>query len=225
MSHRHDCTLLRRRLAHGPHALLVAVLLGLALPAAALYKVVGPDGRVTYTDRPPSRRRCARQHDGRATARSARPPHPQARCRPSCARWRRAIRSRCTAPRDCAPCDAGRAAAGAAWRALHRKARRQRRRRGRAGARHRRAHRAVADHRRAGAARPVAAEWSAYLDAAGYPRESRLPRGWQQPEATPLVERETPRTVTRVPARAAAAPAPAEAPTPPPPAPQSGIRF
>ena len=24
----------------------------LALPAAALYKVVGPDGRITYTDRP-----------------------------------------------------------------------------------------------------------------------------------------------------------------------------
>ena len=25
-----------------------------ALPAAALYKVVGPDGKVTYTDRPPA---------------------------------------------------------------------------------------------------------------------------------------------------------------------------
>ena len=27
------------------------------------------------------------------------------------------------------------------------------------------------------------ADWTAYLDAAGYPRESRLPRGWQPPPA------------------------------------------
>ncbi len=31
-----------------------ALLLCLSLPAAALYKVVGPDGRITYTDRPPA---------------------------------------------------------------------------------------------------------------------------------------------------------------------------
>ncbi len=32
-----------------------------------------------------------------------------------------------------------------------------------------------------------AADWVAYLDAAGYPKESRLPRGWQPPAVTPLV--------------------------------------
>jgi glutaredoxin len=59
-------------------------------------------------------------------------------------------------------------------------------------------------------------DWAAYLDAAGYPRESKLPRNWQQPEPTPLVERAVPT-------------ARAPAPPPPPPAvpePQPGtIRF
>ncbi|MFO1329386.1 MAG: glutaredoxin family protein [Rubrivivax sp.] len=32
-------------------------------------------------------------------------------------------------------------------------------------------------------------EWTSYLDLAGYPRESRLPRGWQPAAATPLVPR------------------------------------
>jgi glutaredoxin len=63
------------------------------------------------------------------------------------------------------------------------------------------------------------ADWSTYLDAAGYPRENKLPRGWQQAEATPLVERSAP----VVPAPAAPAPAPAPAQVPPP-APGS-IRF
>jgi len=40
-----------------PHSLLpwaAAALLMAAGPAWALYKVVGPDGKVTYTDRPPT---------------------------------------------------------------------------------------------------------------------------------------------------------------------------
>lgn len=49
-------------------------------------------------------------------------------------------------------------------------------------------------------------DWGSYLDAAGYPAASRLPRGWQPPAPTPLV------------ARAAPASAPAAAPAPPPPA-------
>ncbi|MCY7314315.1 MAG: glutaredoxin family protein [Rubrivivax sp.] len=36
------------------------------------------------------------------------------------------------------------------------------------------------------------ADWSSYLDAAGYPRENRLPKGWQAPEPGPVVERATP---------------------------------
>ncbi|CAN5706931.1 hypothetical protein BH11PSE8_BH11PSE8_03610 [soil metagenome] len=37
----------------GRAPLLIGLLLAAALPALAQYKVVGPDGKVTYTDRPP----------------------------------------------------------------------------------------------------------------------------------------------------------------------------
>ena len=40
--------------------LLAAALAAWVLPAWALYKGVGPDGRVTYTDRPPADARAAR---------------------------------------------------------------------------------------------------------------------------------------------------------------------
>ncbi len=35
-------------------------------------------------------------------------------------------------------------------------------------------------------------DWASYLDAAGYPEQSRLPRGWKAAEATPLAERPAP---------------------------------
>ena len=62
-------------------------------------------------------------------------------------------------------------------------------------------------------------DWLAYLDAAGYPRESKLPRGWQAPAATPLTER--PPAV----ARAASAAAPAVQATADTPAPQSESKI
>ncbi len=75
-------------------------------------------------------------------------------------------------------------------------------------------------------------EWTQYLDAAGYPKQSALPRNYRQPAPTPLV------AVKAVePAAAPAASAPAVAPTPSrarPPAPvndgpspsnPAGIRF
>ena len=65
-------------------------------------------------------------------------------------------------------------------------------------------------------------DWQSYLDAAGYPRESQLPRNYQPPPATPLVERqpEAPPPVARPapPAEPIAAP-PTTAPSP------TGIRF
>jgi glutaredoxin len=61
--------------------------------------------------------------------------------------------------------------------------------------------------------------WASYLDSAGYPRESRLPQGYQYPTATPVTER---REAAPRPAAATAEPT-AEATNTP--APQSGIRF
>jgi hypothetical protein len=68
-------------------------------------------------------------------------------------------------------------------------------------------------------------EWIAYLDAAGYPRTSQLPKGWQPAAATPLVARSA--APASAPARAAAPQRATPAPAPavlPPPAP-GGIRF
>ena len=68
------------------------------------------------------------------------------------------------------------------------------------------------------------AEWTQYLDAAGYPSSSKLPGNYRAPAASPLVAIQKPEVVAP-PARTAAAPAAA------PPAPENsdsnpaGIRF
>jgi len=72
--------------------------------------------------------------------------------------------------------------------------------------------------------RGYAAEtWAAYLDAAGYPRESRLPSTYQYRAAAPVVDRREP-TTARAEARAEARAQPT-APTPVPAPAPSGIRF
>ena len=78
------------------------------------------------------------------------------------------------------------------------------------------------------------AEWTQYLDAAGYPAQSRLPRGYTQPAATPLAPTKAPAaSAPDAPQEAASAPTGRlrrQAPPPPPPGgptPSSpaGIRF
>jgi glutaredoxin len=66
-------------------------------------------------------------------------------------------------------------------------------------------------------------DWNTYLDVAGYPRESRLPAGWLVPEPTPLVER-VPATA-RGPATPVPPPAPVEAPAAPEEPAQTGTRL
>ena len=78
------------------------------------------------------------------------------------------------------------------------------------------------------------AEWTQYLDAAGYPAQSRLPKGYTQPAATPLAPAKAPTaSAPDAPQEAASAPngrLRRQAPPPPPPgAPTpsnpAGIRF
>jgi glutaredoxin len=78
------------------------------------------------------------------------------------------------------------------------------------------------------------AEWTQYLDAAGSPAQSRLPRGYTQPAATPLAPAKAPAaSAPDAPQEAASAPTGRprrQAPPPPPPgAPTpsnpAGIRF
>jgi len=192
---------------------------GLAWPALAQYKVVGPDGRITYTDRPvaaPSGGQVQPMRAGAVPATQAgRPPLPLELRGPA----ERFPVTLYTAA-DCTPCDAARQLLqqrGIPY-----------------------AERSVTNdddiaalQRLTGGrtvpaltvgAQPLRglldADWHGMLDLAGYPRASRLPRGWTAGPATPLV--------ARAPAAEAVA-APAVRPAPPPlpePAPAaSGIRF
>lgn len=191
----------------------------LAMPAAAQYKVVGPDGSVTYTDRPPSdgsARVSSITRGGSVVEASPQDTLPQ-ELRQAATRYPVTLYS--TA--DCPPCEAGRQLLVQRGVPFTEK-------------------RIVSEDDTAALDRVVGGrtvpsltigaqalrglsplEWNAYLNAAGYPRESRLPRGWQAPAATPMVERS--------PARAAAAPASAPATPVPidrtPAAAPSGLRF
>ena len=78
------------------------------------------------------------------------------------------------------------------------------------------------------------AEWTQYLDAAGYPAQTRLPRGYTQPAATPLAPTKAPAaSAPDAPQEAASAPTGRlrrQAPPPPPPggptpSNPAGIRF
>lgn len=199
---------------------LAAVLLAAPLPSAlALYKVVQPDGSVTYTDRPPQ------AGSGRiiTLGRNAAPVKPEAafplELRQPAQRYPVTLY---TSP-DCAPCDSGR-------RLLQQR-----------GVPY--SERVVTSDEDAAAlertvgGRTVPAltigaqalrglseiEWTAYLDAAGYPRESRLPSGWQPPAPTPLVAR-MPVPPQAPEAAPAADPAATEAPATEPSAPGT-LRF
>jgi glutaredoxin len=187
-----------------------------ALPAWAQYKVVGPDGRITYTDRPPPAAQgqvSALRRDGSVASTPASP--LPAELRPVVARFPVVL---FTAP-ECEPCD---------------NARQMLKQRG-IPLSERQVMRpedmAVVERATGSRAMPAmtvgaqaingwsASQWGNLLDLAGYPRESKLPRDYQAAAPQPI----TPR---------AAAPAPAPVAPPPPPdvpeAPEpaaSGIRF
>jgi glutaredoxin len=196
-------------------ALAIALLLA-ALPGWAQYKVVGPDGRVTYTDRPPADASARVTTLGREQGVTQ--PAPDAglpiELRQPTARFPVTL----YAAADCPPCD---------------KARQLLQQRGVPYTEKRIVSEddAVAFERIVGARTIPGAtigtqvlrgfspsDWSAYLDAAGYPRESRLPRNWQPAAATPLVAH------APIPELAPDRAAPAAA-APPPAAPATGLRF
>ena len=202
--------------------LLALSAVGLCLPAQALYKVVGPDGKVTYTDRIPG------PADGKVTplakggnSASADPSALPYELRQVVARYPVTLYTIA----DCPPCDNARALL------------RQR------GIPH--AERLVVTEQDAEALlrltgsrdaptltigqqalRGLAPEsWNAYLDSAGYPRESRLPPGYQSAAATPLTERREPvraGAAATQPRAQAESETPAEAATAPA---TPGIRF
>lgn len=204
------------------HLALAAALACVALPAAALYKVVGPDGRVTYTDRPPSDSSArVTTLDRESVIESPAPDALPLALRQPAMRFPVTLYS--TA--DCPPCDAGRTLLMQRGVPFTEKL-------------------IVSDDDAQAMERTLGtrtvpmltigaqvlrgmseSEWIAYLDAAGYPRTSQLPKGWQPAAATPLVARSA--APASAPARAAAPQRATPVPAPavqPPPAP-GGIRF
>ena|SRR5512146_1492964 len=195
-----------------PRALLGALLAAAALPALAQYKLVGPDGKVTYTDRPPTQAKPLPVENAAPEATL-----PYALRQPVS---RYPVTLYTTA--KCAPCDAGRnwlrnRGIPYAEKTISSQAENE----------------ALA--REVGAAdlpalrigtQPVrgfhAEQWASLFDAAGYPASSQLPHSYRWAAATPLI------APPAAPEASAAAPAPAPAlavePRPDPANP-AGIRF
>jgi glutaredoxin len=199
-------------------ALIASLLVLAAASAQAQFKVVGPDGRVTYTDRPPpaAEGRAAPLKGPQAADRVAAAPVLPAVLREPATRFPVTLY---TAP-ECAPCDAGRELL-----------------RQRGVPFQERIAASVGDReawvRIVGSADApalaiggqwlrgfAAGLWHSYLDTAGYPRESKLPVGYAAPAPVPLVERVTPKAPEPAPA---APPPPAE--VPPPSGEPGSIRF
>jgi glutaredoxin len=197
----------------------VALALGtFAAPSHALFKVVGPDGSVTYTDRPPPAaigKAAPLGKDAAAADANAGLPFD---LRQVATRFPVTLYT----SSDCAPCESGR-------RLLQGRGVPFSERRVESN------EDAEALNRLTGgrsvptlmigsqALRGYAdADWHSYLDAAGYPRESRLPRNYQQPAATPLViqkAEQAPPQPAAPPPEPPVAPPPTTAPSP------TGIRF
>lgn len=194
--------------------LLGTLLTSLCLPAWAAYKVIGPDGRVTYTDRPPSSQAVPAARIGSGDAPSPALPYELQQL---------VQRHPVTlfTSKDCAPCEIGRQLLRSRGVPYTEKTvdtpediRAFREREG-------------SDQLptlRIGKQQLVGlqqSEWTSYLDAAGYPATSTLPAGYRAPAPSPLApaaaRNEAP----------AAAPRASTPPTSPPPGGNAppGFRF
>lgn len=199
----------------------------LASPGLAqqVYRIVGPDGRVSYSDQPPAANTPAKP-TGASTTRSSEtsnPPLPYA--------LRQVVNKfpvTLYATASCGPCDQARALLvqrGVPYtektvtsaddvQALQRLSGSTSLPYATIGAQ---AMRGFAD-----------VEWRQTLDLAGYPTTSQLPRNYRQAEPTPLVAARPAEAASPAPSPATAAPAAAPAPLPsvnPNPGNPAGIRF
>ena len=189
-----------------------------ALPTEAQYKITGSDGRVTYTDRVPN------PSDGQVRALNAR--NAPVKAEPELPLELRQVATRYpvtlyTATGACEPCETGRALL---------------RQRGIPyaekqviGVEDSQALEKLSGGRDAPTlsigsqiVRGMSPDlWNSYLDAAGYPRESKLPSSYVYQPPTPIVERREASAA----ARPAAAPAPEAVVPERAPATTGGIRF
>lgn len=203
-----------------------AALCGLAaLPAAAqVYRIVGPDGKVTFSDKPPPApgAQAARAASGAGNVAAAGGAGLPYELRTVASRYPVTLYS----SSDCGPCNSARVfltSRGVPF-----------------------SERTVSTNEDAAALRRLSGEvrvpfltlgsqqlrgyseteWSQYLDAAGYPKTSQLPPGYRNPPAAPLVAQQSTRPQAEAePAQEQATASPAPAPADPAPSNPAGIRF
>jgi len=209
-------------------AVLAAASLAPAAQAQQIYRIVGPDGRVTFSDKPPT------DANAKAAPAAVVPLSGGTSASANLPFELRQVASRFpvtlyTGP-NCAPCGTGRAFLASRGIPFTEKTVTSN-------------EDIEALQRLSGASTlPFATiggqqlrgfsevEWAQFLEAAGYPKTSQLPAGYRQPSPTPLVAVQAPspaQAPQAEPPRAAAtapAPAPAGAPEPAPSNP-AGIRF
>jgi glutaredoxin len=204
-----------------PPAISLLCLLAATASAQGVYRIVGPDGRVSYSDRPPA--------DAKANpvGRQAGTGTPNAQLPYDL----RQIASRYPVTlytgKDCAPCNSGRNLLNARGIPYN--------------------ERTISTPDDLEALRRINpdgnvplltigsqrlkgysdTEWTQYLDAAGYPKQSQLPGSYRRPAPTPLVVSRPAggSSETDAAGNANGAEAPAEVPVAPPAENPAGIRF
>jgi len=198
-------------------------LAGLTAQAQAVYRIVGPDGKVTFSDKPPATAAKVTGLDTAASPASASNPALPYDLRQVVAKYPVTLYT----SKECAPCDSGRNLLRTRGVPFSEKTITT-------------ADDSEALQRISGSTSlPFLtlggqhikgysdAEWTQYLGAAGYPEKSKLPTNYRNPAATPLVAVQTPATATAAqPSTPTATPQPAQ-PTPPRvnPANPAGIQF
>ena len=199
------------------------MLMAIAAPCHAQYKVVGPDGKVTYTDRAPA------PSDGKVTSLSMRGGAAAGdatlplELRQAAARYPVTLYVMAGA---CEPCESARQLLRQRGIPVSEK-QVQSPEDSEALARLSGGRDAPTLTIGSQTLRGLAPEvWNSYLDAAGYPRESRLPASYQYPPATPITERREASVVRPAPTRTVPqADADTAAAAPRAPANASGIKF
>lgn len=203
--------------------LLACALLSLPALAQGVYRIVGPDGRVTYSDRPPTeteaRPAAGSNSSGGAAGGSALP----FELRQVSSRYPVTLYT----SQDCPPCNSGRNLLNARGIPY--------------------AEKTVSSQEDGDALKRLNGdgtlpfltiggqqlkgysdgEWTQYLDAAGYPKQSLLPSGYRRPAPSPLVQLkpDEPAPTARTEKAKATPVVPPPVPVAPPQTNPAGIRF
>ena len=204
----------------GAVACVLVGLIATSVLAQGFYRIVGPDGRVTYSDQPPPSNTSARPVGGAASSTTSANAQLPFELRQVASRYPVTLYT----SSDCAPCNSGRNLLNARGIPYAEKTVNT-------------AEDNDALKRLSGdASLPFItiggqqikgysdSEWTQFLDAAGYPKQSALPGTYRRPASTPLVAM---KPINAAPAKNTAAqrPAPAEVPVAPPVENPAGIRF